>query len=124
MILFPKILESCVDPGHRAITLVKIRLAVHIVCTFMEKYSFLLRYTSASSPPRDISGMCVQSMPPTTAGKAAISKKLRLTAGKSEEKHINTAFLFSMHLDMREIILINSYQIAIGRLKMHCCRVP
>ena len=100
-----KILESCVDPGHRATKLVKIRSAVHIACTFMEKYPFLLRYTSASSPPGDIIGMCVQSMAPTTAGKAPISKKLRLTVGKSDGKHINTAFLFAMHLDMRGIIL-------------------
>ena len=80
---------------------------MHIASPFMEKYPFPLRYTSASSPSRDIIGMCVQSMAPTTAGKAPISKKLRLTAGKSDGKHINTAFLFAMHLDMRGIILMN-----------------
>ena len=117
MMLFSKILESCVDPGHRATTLVKIWSAVHIAYTFMEKYPFLLRYTSASSPPRDIIGISVQSMPLTTAGKAAISKKLRLTAGKSDGKHINIAFLFAMHLDTRGIILM---KIATGRLKMSC----
>ena len=77
--LWAKIVASCADPYHRDTTLLNFRSDDETAWTFSEKYPFLFLKSSASSPPGDCTGTCVQSMAPIIPGNWAMSWKPRMT---------------------------------------------